>query len=382
MLIIIIILKRGLMMNPKTYIEEHFEECKQLLKKLVQIPAPSYHEEQRALFIKQWLHEVGYQEEVIVDEHYNVIVECSKSTDSISLVMAHIDTVFNDLQTIEFREEDSYLHAPGIGDDGANVVLGLMLLKYCKEMHIDLNPYVFVFNVCEEGLGNLAGSKAIYERYQGRIIDMVSFDCYYDEIFNQAVGSIRYKITVNTKGGHSYFDFPEKNAIVEACSLIEGLYHLDYQPQERTTYNVGTIQGGTSVNTIAQEAHFLFEIRSVNAQDLHSMQQLAEVLLNTQKEGVTCSYEIIGVRPCDDDLEKEVIDQMTKQAQQAIQSFYKGPLTITSGSTDCNWFLSKGIPSICFGLCLGDGAHTLEEKIQTESLKNGFQIAFRYLFTK
>lgn len=368
-------------MNPKTYIEEHFDECKQLLKQFVQIPAPSYQEEQRAYFIKQWLNEVGYQE-VIVDEYYNVIVECCSTNDSISLVMAHTDTVFNDLHTIAFKEDDTYLYAAGIGDDGANVVLGLMLLKYCKEMHIDMNPYIFVFNVCEEGLGNLIGSKAVYERYQGHIKDMISFDCYYNLIFNQAVGSIRYQVTVKTKGGHSFFNFPEKNAIVEACTLIEELYHLDYQPLEKTTYNVGTIQGGTSVNTIAQEAHFLFEIRSVNAQDLHSMQQLVEEVLNVPKEGVICTYEVIGVRPCGSDINKEVIEQMTSDAQQAIQTYYNGILTITSGSTDCNYFLSKGIPSICFGLCLGDGAHTLEEKIETDSLKVGFQIAYHYLFSK
>lgn len=367
-------------MNVKEYIEKNYEECKQLLCELVVIPAPSYHEQARAQFIKNWLDNIGYH--AVIDEKSNVIIDETHQSEPISLVMAHTDTVFNDLQHINLKEDPSYLHAPGIGDDGANVVLGMMLLKYLKEHHIPLNSYVFVFNVCEEGLGNLNGSKAIYQHYQNRIQEMVSFDCYYNEIFNQAVGSIRYKIIVNTKGGHSYFDFPEKNAIVEACHLIDQLYHLPYQPKEKTTYNVGIIEGGTSVNTIAQDAYFLFEIRSVNDDDLHAMQKVAENVFNQTIDGVQITYEIIGERPCGKNVNEEKIIQMTNRAYQAIHKIVDDEIMITSGSTDCNYFLSHSIPSICFGLCMGDGAHTLEEKIEKESLKKGFQIAYHYLYNE
>lgn len=365
-------------MNVKDYIEKNFEECKQLLRDFVQIPGPSYHEQQRAQFIQTWLKQIGYDAKI--DEKYNVIVDETTQQDDIILVMAHTDTVFNDLKTIELKEDENYIYAPGVGDDGANVILSMMLLKYLKEEQLDLSSYVFVFNVCEEGLGNLNGSRHIYQRYSNRIQQMISFDCYYNEIYNQAVGSIRYKITIQTKGGHSYFDFPEKNAIVEACEMIEQLYHLPYTPIHKTTYNVGIIEGGTSVNTIAQETHFLYEIRSVSDQDLKAMQYEAEKVFTQSKTGVEISFEIIGERPCGKEVDEKMIESMCQKAYHTIQSISNQKITVTSGSTDCNYFLSHSIPSICFGLCLGDGAHTLEEKIEKESLKTGFQIAFHYLF--
>lgn len=367
-------------MEIKKYIESHFDELKQLLCDMVQIPAPSYHEKERALFIKNWLESAGYKNQVTVDEVYNVIVDPTNTQESFDLVMAHIDTVFQDINTIKVKEDSTYLYAPGIGDDGANAAILLLILKYAKTYHLDISNYVFVFNVCEEGLGNLNGSKHIYHMYQKRIKTMISFDCYYNEIFMKSVGSVRYDISIQTKGGHSYFDFPNKNAIVEASSLIQKLYQLDYQPQSKTTYNVGVIEGGTSVNTIAQSAHFLFEIRSNDDFDLTSMQHLVESLLNASDEEISISYKIIGERPCMKDVNEQALLQLCTKAKAAIQSEYNGPLTITSGSTDCNWFLNKGIPSICFGLCMGEGMHTLEEKIETLSLKAGFIIAYNYLF--
>lgn len=368
-------------MKAEEYIEIHYEELKQLLCEMVQIPAPSYHEKERAIFIQKWLSKNGYENEVTIDEKYNVIVDRSNPNDDIYLVMAHIDTVFTDLKEIILKEDETYLYAAGIGDDGANVAIVLFLLKYMKEYSIHSKNYVFVLNVCEEGLGNLNGSKAIYQRYGNRIKQMISFDCYYNEIFNKAVGSIRYQIDIHTKGGHSYFDFPSKNAIVEAGQLIDKLYHLAYQPIHKTTYNVGMIEGGTSVNTIAQHAHFLFEIRSEDYHDLTMMRQLAEKTIHdANSDNVAVLMEIIGERPCMKDVNEQMIHEMCKQAQCAIRSVYDGELLITSGSTDCNWFLNKGIPSICFGLCMGDGVHTLEEKLEKESLKKGFIIAYHYLF--
>ena len=168
------------------------------------------------------------------------------------------------------EEKDGKLYAPGVGDDTANVALLMLIARYVILNHINIKNALIVFNSCEEGLGNLEGIRHIMNTYKN-VKEFYSFDLTYEEIICKAVGSNRYKITISTDGGHSYSAFGNTNAIHIASEMIHDFYQYQVPKRGKSTYNVGIIEGGTSVNTIAQSASFLFEYRSDNHEDLKEM---------------------------------------------------------------------------------------------------------------
>ena len=209
----------------KAFIQENQEEVKKLLWILCEIPAPSHHEERRAAFIKDWLEKQG-AEGVFIDEAKNVIYPYHyKENQSTALFMAHIDTVFPDMEPMGVREEGDKMFSPGVGDDTANVAILLMMAKYLA-IHKPKTKgnLILAANSCEEGLGNLKGSRALVERYRDSLAQVVSFDGYIDEVCSCAVGSTRYRVEIKTEGGHSYFDFGNKNALAELSEMIYELY--------------------------------------------------------------------------------------------------------------------------------------------------------------
>lgn len=209
-------------MDIKTFAKEHFEEYKALICQLTAIPAPSHHEERRAAFICEYLHQLGYGQ-AFIDDAKNVICEV-KGSDleaPVHIFMAHTDTVFPDETEIPVVVEDGCIKAPGVGDDTTNVCAILMTLKYLSEKKIvPKQTMVFALNSCEEGLGNLKGCRTLVKQYTGRIGQLVSYDCGYNAGTVWAVGSRRYEIRIRTTGGHSYADFGETNAIAVAADMI------------------------------------------------------------------------------------------------------------------------------------------------------------------
>ena len=236
------------------------EEQAELLMTLGRIPAPSHHEEKRAALCKKWFEHEGCNE-VWIDEAQNVICKfnCDKY-DEITVMMAHMDVVFNDTEELPMRRDGDILRAPGIGDDTANLV-NLMLATRFLVQHKDRlhTGLMIVANSCEEGLGNLKGCKEIFNNYGDRIRRFYSFDGYMSQCTSIAVGSHRYRMQVQCPGGHSYLDFGKDNAIQIAAEIIHELYRITPPRQEYTTYNVGRIEGGSTVNSIAQEVTLLYE---------------------------------------------------------------------------------------------------------------------------
>ena len=233
-----------------TWCESQFPEHLELLRTLAAIPAPSHHEDERAAFIKCWLEEQGAWN-VILDEAKNVILPLGEGP--WLAVLAHTDVVFPDTDPLPVREGNGRIYAPGAGDDTANVAALMLCAKFFL-MHPDLlpEPLLIVFNSCEEGLGNLKGVRQIMADHSGNIHSLVSFDCQSDSVISRAVGSERWRVVINTRGGHSFSDFGTPNAIACLSRLVCCLYEQDipHIPGSRTTYNVGLISGGTSVNTI------------------------------------------------------------------------------------------------------------------------------------
>lgn len=364
------------------YAEVHFDELLSLVKSLCAIPAPSHHEEKRAAFCKEWLESFGV-ENVYIDEAKNAVFPLRDTGRDAVLFMAHTDTVFPDTQPMPLYEKDGKLFCPGVGDDTVNVAAMLMAARYMwqsgKTPKYDI---IFAANACEEGLGNLKGSRALMERYGSRVKEVISFDLNMDRIYVKAVGSARYKIKLKTAGGHSWNDFGAKNAIAEAAELVHALYGQELPKADgRTTYNVGIVSGGTSVNTIAQYAEFCYEYRSESATAMEKMKENFErILAAWKKDGVEAEVEVLGVRPgmgvCRDEAAQNALYERAERVTESVTGIKPAR---RSGSTDCNVPFSMGIPAVCLGLTDGDGAHTREEYIKIDSIVAGLKVALLFI---
>lgn len=369
-------MKKYLSEKEEFYVLNHLEENKTLLMSLGKIPAPSYHEFQRAKYCKDWLELQGAQG-VYIDDVYNVIypLHCDEDND-IVVFMAHSDIAFCDQEDIEIVQKGHRLYGAGIGDDTANVVNLLMTMKYVIQQQ--LNPslgLLFVINSCEEGLGNSRGCQKIFEQYHSRIKEFISFDGYLNECTNSAVGSRRYKITVNCEGGHSYADFGKDNAIAIIAKMIVDLDHISLPQEDKVTYNFGMIEGGTTINAIASQASLLYEFRSCQQTCLEDMETHLQNILTKYKEKYKIQIETLGIRPGNGPIDHEKLMQMTNRNIDIIQHYYPSTVNICAYTTDSNIPLSYGICANTIGTIIGGNAHTYHEWIDLESIGIGFKVA-------
>lgn len=372
------------------YADDHEKETMELLKTLARIPAPSNHEEKRAAFCRNWLEEMG-AEGVCIDEALNVIYPADvREGQDFDIYMAHLDVVFPDMEELPLEEKDGRIYCPGVGDDTACAVCLLMAAKYIAAL-IKSGSYdafagnhdtglMLVWNTGEEGLGNLKGTKEIFKKYGSRVRNFCTFDSQTDKIVTRAVGSIRYEVEIHTEGGHSYSKFGNDNAIEKMAELITRLYRIPLPAVGKTTYNVGEISGGTSINTIAQSARMLYEYRSDRKENLDYMtEQFQSILAECRESGLDITCKEIGNRPCGKENDPQKNKELIKRAVKAVQNA-AGIIPIeNSGSTDCNIPLSLGIPAVCVGCYEGSGAHTREEFIETSSVKTGVRIVLEMI---
>ena len=364
------------------FANDNKEMTVQIVRDLCKIPAPSFGERKRAEFCKAWLENAGAKG-VYLDEVDNVIfpIGCENSNE-ITVVAAHTDTVFPDTEPYpEYREDEENIYCPGAEDDSSGVAVLLMTAKYFIDNNIVPEKGVmFVCNVCEEGLGNLVGVRQIMKDYEGRIKRFITYDDWIGEIVTRAVGSHRYEVEVKTEGGHSFSRFGNRNAIHALSEIINKIYEIEVPKKEgsKTTYNVGSIEGGTSVNTIAQSAKMLCEYRSDDRDGLAFMQsEFERIFAEARNEKVEVIVKKIGDRPCkgevDATLEKEMVDIYTA----AVKEFTGKETHDSLSSTDANIPMSLGVPATCMGVFVGAGAHTREEYTNKAALIDGVKISIR-----
>lgn len=360
----------------------HHEEHITLLKTLAVIPAPSHQEDLRAEFICGWLRERGAKN-VFIDPAKNVVLSLGDGSRRLA-VMAHTDVVFADTDPLPLREEGDRISCPGIGDDTANVAALMLCAKFFLENPELLpEPLLIVFNSCEEGLGNLKGVRQIMANHAEQIHGLVSFDCQSDSVISRAVGSERWQVAVDTIGGHSFSDFGNPNAIVHLSRLIDQLYRqqVPEKTDAITTYNVGLVSGGTSVNTIAQHAEMTYEYRSNDRACLDIMaRQFQELLAAAESPDARFTVTSLGIRPCGGDVPHEQHLSLLQRCRNAIACIYPEEIPFCAASTDANIPLSLGIPAATFGLYRGGGAHTREEYVMLSSLTPGLKIAMAFFY--
>ena len=364
----------------KSYVSENKEQMYQTLKELCSIPAPSHFEHKRAQYCKKWLENIGATD-VYIDEALNVVfpVNCTKSKE-ITVFVAHTDTVFPDREPMPYIDDGEKIHCPGVADDTASVVVLLMMAKFFVEKNIlPENGVMFVCNSCEEGLGNLKGTRQIFKDYDGRISKFISFDSDLTNITEKCVGSHRYEVEVRTEGGHSFEEFGKINALTELSKIITEIYKIEV-PQKcgtKTTYNVGMVSGGTSVSTIAQTAKMLCEYRSDDMECLNTMQTKFEAIFKSARsEGVEVEVTKVGDRPCSN-IDFSKVEEIKNIAVPIINDVVAGELKFNSGSTDCNIPLSLGVPALCIGVNKHEGIHTRQEWVEKKSLIMGTEIGIR-----
>ena len=365
--------------NMENYALSVQEEIKQIIRDLCAIPAPSHHEEKRAEFCKKWFEDNGF-ENVTIDAALNVLAPVNMTADNkITIYMAHTDTVFPELTPLPFSEDDEFMYSPGVTDDTANLAVLMVCARYYKDnFKGQKDGVLFVANSCEEGLGNLKGSRQIMADFADRTKEFVTIDgTSPDRIVTCAVGSHRYKVTVKTEGGHSYANFGNRNAIAALASMISLLYSVKVpvEGSSKTTYNVGTISGGTSVNTIAQDACMMYEYRSDNKNCLAKMQKLFEQTVETFRcAGIEVEVEKVGDRPCSGEVEPAAFSVLRDRISRAIKETLGMDHREASSSTDANMPLALGIPAVCISGCRGTGGHTRGEKLEKASLLPGCRL--------
>lgn len=356
------------------FISDNRDSVYKTLRELAIISAPSGHEEKRAEYCLEFLKKCGGNN-AYIDCVNNVVLPLNIGmSNEITVLAAHTDIVFDYDVPLIYEEKDGNIYCPGIGDDTVCVVVLLYTAKFFLEKGIfPEKGILIVLNSCEEGMGNLKGVKQLFKDYSGRIKEFVTYDSDFYNIVNECVGSHRYKVEVTTEGGHSFAKFGNANAIAALSGIVGEIYKLEVPHKEgkTTTYNVGIIEGGTSVNTIAQNASMLCEYRSDSKECLEYMKErFNDIFHNAATDKVNVDVTLIGERPCSDvDMAKQ--EELTGRCKKVCEEIYNASINLQSGSTDCNIPLSLGIPAVCVGVFIGDLSHTREEWIEKESVLKG-----------
>ena len=362
----------------KEFCKHNAGEVQRLTYELCAIPAPTGNEGRRAQYCLSYLR--GHGAQAYLDEAGNVVFPYAcDGPEKVLVFAAHMDTVFSEDTPLCVREEGEKAFCPGIGDDTANLAVLLVLAAwFAQNAPRTKQGVVFVCNVCEEGLGNLKGTRALMQQWAERTRMFLSLDCTCEAVFHRAVGSKRYRVTAHTEGGHSFSAFGNTSAIEVISHLVENIYSIQVprHGQSTTTYNVGLIEGGTSVNAIAQTAACVCEFRSDDEVCMAQMEQTFEKLFAQAREKcLSLDVELLGTRPAGKNVPEDEQARLTAVCVDAVTSAFGQPPRLSSASTDCNIPLSMGIPSACFGCLVGGGAHTLEEWIQPDSLGPGLLAA-------
>ncbi len=344
---------------------------------LARIPAPPFGEAARAEWLKKRFREVGLAE-VHTDEVGNVFGVRGSGTGFVSL-SAHIDTVFPAGTPLNVRQQGTRLFGPGVSDNGAGVVAMLAIAAALQAAKISpQTPIVFIGNVGEEGEGDLRGMRHIFAnpRWKDAITYSLVLDgAGSDTIVAEALGSRRFEVIVRGPGGHSWSDFGAPNPIVVLARAIRAFAQTPVPTSPKTTFNIGVIRGGTSVNSIPESASMRVDIRSTSMAEMerleaslrHELEQASEdeTLASERRNpsprrSAALSYEIvaIGNRPAG---ELASNARMLKVIR-AVDVHLGNAAQIQRASTDANIPLSLAREAIAIGGGgSGGGAHTLQE---------------------
>lgn len=358
--------------------------------RLTEIPAPPFQEQRRAQYYLQQMQRRGLPD-AYIDTEGNVIgIRRGSGDGPLFVIAAHLDTVFPMDTDVSVEIREGRYYAPGISDDGRGLTALLTLIDAINASGIEtVGDIMFVGNVGEEGPGDLRGVKAIFRDFP-QIDGFVSIDgSGVTRVTNGGTGSRRFAVEFTGPGGHSFSAFGLVSATHALGRAIANIGDLQVPAQPRTTFTVGTVSGGTSVNSIAQDAMFELDMRSNDAAELAKLEaQVREVVQaavdeenarwndngSTDKGQITVNFRLIGDRPTGSTSPDHPLVQVAALAFEAVGSPVQG---LQTSSTDSNMPMSLGIPAITIGGGgSGGGAHSTEEWFDPTDAHLGPQLAF------
>lgn len=337
-----------------------------------QIPAPTFAEEKRAAYLRQRFEQYPTLCDIAVDEVHNVYGRWpGEHSDSPALlVSAHTDTVFDIDADLTIRRDDSKIYGPGLGDNSLGVAGLLALLDLFEEHRLrPAGDIWFVANSREEGLGNLDGMRAAWQTLGARLGAAVVLEgMAFGRIYHAGIAVRRLHITCRAPGGHSWLHFGQPSAIHGLIELGGRILSLTPPTQPRTTYNIGLIDGGHSVNSIATSAGLYLDLRSEKSGSLAVLeQQVMDFVKDVQRTDLSFSVDVVGDRPAGIIAQDHPLVQLAAAALRAVNI----TPAFEMGSTDANILLANGLPTVTVGLSHGGHAHRLDEYIETGPITDG-----------
>jgi acetylornithine deacetylase/succinyl-diaminopimelate desuccinylase-like protein len=339
---------------------------------MARIPAPPFGESARGAWLAERFREVGL-DDVRVDDVGNVFGIHPGFGQRYVALSAHIDTVFPASTPLNIRQQGSRLYGPGVSDNGAGVTAMLAIAALLRAVRLrHALPFVFIGNVGEEGEGDLRGMRHIFStpRWKDSIAYSVVLDgAGSDTIVAEALGSRRFEVIVRGPGGHSWSDFGAPNPIVILSRAIDTFTSIPVPATPKTTFNIGVIRGGTSVNSIPESASMKVDIRSTSMAEMERLEQTLRLALNRAVEDETLAAEMrshMQKRPPVGARVLHVIRAVDAQLNNAAQ--------VQRASTDANIPLSLGLEAIAIGGGgSGGGAHTLQEWFDSNGRELGLK---------
>jgi tripeptide aminopeptidase len=362
--------------------KDHDRFVRELIQ-ITEVEAPPFKEEKRAKLFAEMLRQSGLAD-VSIDAEGNVIgVRKGTGGGPLIAIAAHLDTVFPEGTNVKVRQQGSRLYAPGVGDDTRSLAVLLTLIRAMDSAKIQTaSDILFIGNVGEEGPGDLRGMKYLFQRgpYKDKIKMFISLDPFGPggDITIGGVGSKRFKVTFKGPGGHSYGSFGLVNPAYALGNGIAKLSRMQVPSKPRTTFNVGVVGGGTSVNSIPFESWMDVDVRSESKEELNKavdtftrlMHEAAdeENRTRTTSQGrIEVEVKLIGDRPFG---QTPMNASMVQTAAGVIQTFGMNP-TFGSASTDSNIPMSMGIPALTLESGgFGGRNHTLDEWIDVDKMSS------------
>jgi acetylornithine deacetylase/succinyl-diaminopimelate desuccinylase-like protein len=353
--------------------------------RICQVPAPPFHEDARAAAMKTAFEQAGLSN-VRVDRVGNVLGGWpGVAARPHVVVAAHLDTVFPEGTDTRITRDGSRLRGPGIGDDCRGLAVLLAIARTLAARRLQVHGSItFVADVGEEGLGDLRGARELFSTtLKGSVDQFVSLDGAGLFLTTGGVGSRRYRVTFSGPGGHSYAAFGTPNPIHAMGRAIAKIAELRVPTQPKTTFSVGRVAGGTSVNAIPSECWMEVDLRSVAGSELASLTQMFDQAIDaavreenarwTSSQRVTAKKEVVGDRPAGRTPADSVIVQRARRLARALGL----TLPENESSTDANVPMQLRIPAVTIGAGgNGSGQHTVGETFDTADSWRGTQYAF------
>lgn len=361
-----------------------------------EVPAPPFGEAPRSTLLRRLLE--GYGLKLRIDDLGNVLGERA-GTDprGVVILSAHVDTVFPAGTDVRVRRDTnggngrsaSRMIAPGVSDNGVGLAALLAVARAMHEARLRTqSTVVFAANVGEEGEGNLRGMRRLMETYKGRVKAVIALDgAGTDHITALALASKRFEVMVSGPGGHSWSDFGMPNPIHALSRAIAKFVRVRVPDEPRTTFNVGEIQGGTSVNSIPFSASIKVDMRSAAEAEIERLESaLREAIASGVEEEnaaarergargnsrLAAQFKVLGVRPGGE----LPPDAPLLETIRSVDRHLNNRSRVERSSTDANIPLSMGIPAVSIGAGgRGGGAHSLAEWYEPDGRELGLKRA-------